>query len=95
MWPQWLYQPRLQLSISPSSLIGPSVRSEYCAAIWTLDLKQKPQNKELVFVFFKKGFEKDISPATISSWIKQTVILCYKLSDQKALPLISLPLEVT
>ena len=43
------------------------------------------QNKELVFVSFKKGFDKDISPATISSWIKQTVILCYELSDQEAL----------
>ena len=39
---------------------------------------------ELVFVSFKKGFDKDISPATISSWIKQTVILCYELSDQEA-----------
>ena len=28
------------------------------------------QNKELVFVSFEKGFDKDISPATISSWIK-------------------------
>ena len=45
------------------------------------------QNKELVFVSFKKGFDKDISPATISSWIKQTVILCYELSDQEALAL--------
>ena len=45
------------------------------------------QNKELVFVTFKKGFDKDISPATISSWIKQTVILCYELSDQQALTL--------
>ena len=42
------------------------------------------QNKELVFVSFKKGFDKDISPATISSWIKQTVTLCYELSDQEA-----------
>ena len=50
----------------------------------TSDLRQ---NKELVFVSFKKGFDKDISPATISSWIKQTVILCYELSDQEALPL--------
>ena len=25
-----------------------------------------------------------ISPATMSSWIKQTVILCYELSDQRA-----------
>ena len=36
------------------------------------------------FVSFKKGFDKDISPATISSWIKQTVILCYELSDHHA-----------
>ena len=33
----------------------------------TSDLRQ---NKELVFVSFKKVFDKDISPATISSWIK-------------------------
>ena len=42
------------------------------------------QHKELFFVSFKKGFDKDISPATISSWIKQTVILCYELSDKEA-----------
>ena len=47
----------------------------------TSDLRQ---NKELVFVSFKKGFDRDISPATISSWIKQTVILCYELSDQES-----------
>ena len=45
------------------------------------------QNKELVFISFKKGFDKDISPATISSRIKQTVILCYELSDPEALSL--------
>ena len=47
----------------------------------TSDLRQ---DKELFFVSFKKGFDKDISPATISSWIKQTMILCYELSDQEA-----------
>ena len=50
----------------------------------TSDLRQ---NKELVFVSFKKGFDKDISPVTISSSIKQTVILCYELSDQEAFTL--------
>ena len=50
----------------------------------TSDLRQ---SKELVFVSFKKGFDKDISPATVSSWIKRTVILCYELSDQQALSL--------
>ena len=46
----------------------------------TSDLRQ---NKELVFVSFKKGFDKDISPATISFWIKKTVILCYKPRTRK------------
>ena len=50
----------------------------------TQDLRQ---DKELVFVSFKKGFTKDISPAMISSWIKHTVILCYELSNQEALTL--------
>ena len=49
-----------------------------------LDRTDIRQHKELVFVSFKTGFDKDISPATISSWIKQTVILCYELSDQEA-----------
>ena len=40
--------------------------------------------KNLVFVSFRKSFQKDIVPATISSWIKQTVLLCYQLSDEEA-----------
>ena len=47
----------------------------------TKDLRK---GKELVFVSFRKSFQKDIVPATISSWIKQTVILCYQLSDEEA-----------
>ena len=47
----------------------------------TSDLRQ---NKVVVFISFKKGFDKDILPVTISSWIKQNVILCYELSDQEA-----------
>ena len=43
------------------------------------------RTSDLVCVCFKKGFNKDISRATISSWIKQTVILCYEYSDQEAL----------
>ena len=39
----------------------------------TKDLRK---GKDLVFVSFRKGFQKDIVPATISSWIKQTVLLC-------------------
>ena len=40
--------------------------------------------KELVFVSFRKSFKKDIVPATVSSWIKQTIVLCYQLSDEQA-----------
>ena len=29
-------------------------------------------------------FNKDIVPATVSSWIKQTIVLCYQLSDEQA-----------
>ena len=45
--------------------------------------KDMRQGKELLFVSFMKGFNKDIAPATISSWIKQTIVLCYKLSDKE------------
>ena len=51
------------------------VRALHCY----LEKQDLLQNKELVFVSFKKGFDKDISPATISSWIKLT-----ELSDQEA-----------
>ena len=49
-----------------------------------LDLRQK---KELVFVSFTNGFDKATSPVTLSSWIKQTVILCNELSDQESVTL--------
>ena len=40
--------------------------------------------KVLVFVSFRKSFNKDIVPATVSSWIKQTIVLCYQLLDEQA-----------
>ena len=36
------------------------------------------ENKHLLFVSFKEGFSKDIQRSTISSWLKQTVILAYE-----------------
>ena len=67
----------------------PVVRALCCWLHRTSDLRQ---NKELVlYVSFKKGFDKDISPATISSLIKQTVLRilfpCCKIADQEALTL--------
>ena len=41
------------------------------------------QGQGLLLVSFKKGFGRDISPVTISSWIKKTVILYYQLSDHE------------
>ena len=40
--------------------------------------------KKLVFVSFRKSFQMDIVSATVSSWIKQTIVLCYQLSDEQA-----------
>ena len=72
--------PTLDRSLKSDRSLCP-VRALHYYLDRTSDLRQ---NKELVFVSFMKGFDKDISPATISSWIKQTVILCYELSDQEA-----------
>ena len=48
----------------------------------TKDLRK---DKDLIFVSFRKSFQKDIVPAIISSWIKQTVLLlCYQISDGEA-----------
>ena len=56
------------------------VRALHCYLDRTKDLHK---GKDLVFLSFQKSFHKDIVPATISSWIKQTVLLCYQLSDEE------------
>ena len=83
VWPQWLYQPwplTLNRSLKSDRSLFP-VRALRYYLDRTSDLRQ---NKEVIYVSFKKGFDKDISPASISSWIKQTVIICYELSGQEA-----------
>ena len=75
--------PTLDRSLKSDMSLCP-VRALHYYLDRTSDIRQ---NKELVFVSFKKGFDKDISPATIFSWIKQTVVLCNELSDQEALTL--------
>ena len=72
--------PTLDRSLSEDRSLCP-VRALRYYLDKTKDLRQ---GKDLVFVSFRKGFHKDIVPATISSWIKQTVLLCYQLSDQLA-----------
>ena len=46
----------------------------------TKDLRK---NKNLLFVAIKEGFTRDISRATISSWLKQTILLAYEKSDSE------------
>ena len=45
-------------------------------------------SRSLLFISFKKGHTSDIRPATLSSWLKQTILLCYKRADQQALDLV-------
>ena len=45
-------------------------------------------SRSLLFISFKKGHSSDIRPATLSSWLKQTILLCYKQADQQALDLV-------
>ena len=45
-------------------------------------------SRSLLFISFKKGHTSDIRPATLSFWLKQTILLCYKQGDQQALDLV-------
>ena len=45
-------------------------------------------SRSLHFISFKKGQTSDIRPATLSSWFKQTILLCYKQADQQDLDLV-------
>ena len=45
-------------------------------------------DRSLLFISFKKGHSTEIKPATLSSWLKQTILLCYKQADQQALDLV-------
>ena len=45
-------------------------------------------SRSLLFISCKKGHTSDIRPATLSSWLKQTILLCYKQADQQALDLV-------
>ena len=50
---------------------------------------QRPKRVSIpIFTSFKKGHTSDIRPATLSSWLKQTILLCYKQADQQALDLV-------
>ena len=56
----------------------------------TKDLRK---NKNLLFVAIKEDFTRDISRATISSWLKQTILLAYEESDSETQQLNSLKMS--
>ena len=82
VWLQWSSQPWPPLWTSHSRVTGPYVQSEPFAITWT-----GPQILGRTRSWSLSPSKKVFSPATISSWIKQTVILCCELSDQVALTL--------
>ena len=45
-------------------------------------------SRSLLCISFKKGHTSDIRPATLYSWLKQTILPCYKQVDQQALDLV-------
>ena len=45
-------------------------------------------SRSLLFISCKKGHTSDIRPTTLSSWLRQTILLCYKQADQQALDLV-------
>ena len=54
-----------------------------------LGSNQRPERVSIpIFISFKKGHTSDIRPTTLSSWFKQTILLCYKQADQLALDLV-------
>ena len=54
-----------------------------------LGSNQRPERISIpTFISFKKGHTSDIRPTTLSSWLKQTILLCYKQADQQALDLV-------
>ena len=84
-------------SVSPVTIPAlTTIVDRQCKEDWTLCLvralryyldqtKDLRGSQSLLFISFKKGHASDIRPATLSSWPKQTILLCYKEADQQAL----------
>ena len=70
-------KPSLDQSLTEDMTLCP-VRSLRYYIDKTKDLRE---GKHLLFISFKSGFSGDIQRSTISSWIKQTVMLAYQGSD--------------
>ena len=73
-------KPQLDKSLTQDRSLCP-VRALKFYLDRTKDLRK---NKNLLFVAIKEGFARDISRATISSWLKQTILLAYENSDPES-----------
>ena len=52
-------------------------------------MNQRPERVSiLLFISFKKGHTSNIRPATLASWLKPSILLCYKQADKQALDLV-------
>ena len=53
-------------------------------------LNQRPERVSIPTVYFlqERSHTSDIRPATLSSWLKQTILLHYKQADQQSLDLV-------
>ena len=75
--------PALKPTLDPSLVQDKSLCPVRSLRYYLDKTKDLRKGKKLLFVAIKEGYSKDISKATISSWIKQSIILAYQKSDQE------------
>ena len=75
--------PALKPTLDPSLVQDKSLCPVRALRYYLDKTKDLGKGKKLLFVAIKEGYSKDISKATISSWIKQSIILAYQKSDQE------------
>ena len=75
--------PALKPTLDPSLVQDKSLCPVRALRYYLDKTKDLRKGKKLLFVAIKEGYSKDISKATISSWIKQSIILAYQKSDQE------------
>ena len=83
--PWWLFRPWPQVWTSRSRVAGHFAKLVPCARIWT---QSQAKQRTGLCLLQERLQQKYISCHYLTiSWIKQTVILCYELSDQESLTL--------
>ena len=75
--------PALKPTLDPSLVQDRSLCPVRSLRYYLDKTKDLRKGKKLLFVAIKEGYSKYISRATISSWIKQSIILAYQKSDQE------------